>query len=328
MNKIHKGFSAEEDAIMFLKAYNMKDIECFKIVVFKGEYYIVGFSNYETEIVIGNSDIWLRNDGYMVRYETPKLENSNVISIEYDVLRVNMIDFKDGVYKDMLKEDRNVRVLHIKKDSESNYYTKRYTGNKNSYIVLLGLTFYDRFYKQKDLGKLKKYFKEVKPLRELMNKYPSVSEINPFKGVAKIEFRNGQCMYAPYRMDYSYDGYKKVYHGYKLQGGKIKPLIKNYKEGFLTQVSHRNPPGRLYENWEMCLKKSLSERDESLLSSRNLTKRVYKRLGISREVLYRCMDELGIEPIYVLETGKYRIYEYIKDEDICKVELFLRDKRS
>lgn len=178
---IYDGFQTKQELINYVDKKLEVDLEQLVIIYFLGKYYGVLFESFEKEIMIGEEQIWWRNHNKMYY-------SNNVANFKkpYSIGSLRTRAFHNNQIALDLKEfDSHIAIYRIKNDRWVDISSYKYS---DTYLSLLGLTFYHCSFSYEELNLLSYYFDYFNYQRFFKN--DSVVSINPFKGV--IYYRDGK----------------------------------------------------------------------------------------------------------------------------------------
>ena len=174
------GFDSSEEVLTYLDTLGV-DRRYAVVIRYKGKYYASIMDTLQKEVVIGSDKVWFMEDGYFLS------QGRDTFKMPYAITRRNVTSFEWGIVEDMLKEDPNLMTYSYGFGELVEW--EPYIHRGNSHLVLLGLTFKDKFYSRdeiclpSDINPLKRYFYNPYFFKEFIRK-EGIEFLNPFKALA------------------------------------------------------------------------------------------------------------------------------------------------
>jgi hypothetical protein len=195
------GFDSSEEVLTYLDTLGV-DRRYAVIIRYKGKYYASLRNSVQKEVVIGSDKVWFMKHGYFLS------QRRDIFKMPYAITRRDIRSFEWGIVEDMLKEDPDLMTYSYGFGELVEW--EPYIHRGNSHLVLLGLTFKDKFYSRNevclpsDINPLKRYFYNPYFFKEFVRK-EGIEFLNPFKALAA---KNGKLFHyriitSPYELHFS-----------------------------------------------------------------------------------------------------------------------------
>lgn len=153
----------------------------YAVVRFRGEWYGVGFERYAREVMMGKEEVWYRWCNRMCCARV----------LDYRPPYVTQVLTYKRLCGTIAKELRGIDA-NIEVEATPGYVAKQQgKAWKSCFLVLLGLTFHDEYYRAEEIDELRRYFRREEWLvayRGILRK-SGADAINPFRG--RLLFADG-----------------------------------------------------------------------------------------------------------------------------------------
>lgn len=177
---VHPGFKTVEDA--HKQAYRLGlEKGLYALVKFLDEWYVIVFDTLDKEAVIGSELAWHRTGIY--NYLKPQLLKD--FSLPWKVRKLTRVSnrWATGIFEDLSEVDKGTACF-VYREKEGKYADVTAYQYAEPYIILLGITFYERWWTVENCSEeLARYFAGARFWRRrLQQDVPNAVAVNPFRG--------------------------------------------------------------------------------------------------------------------------------------------------
>jgi len=177
---IHPGFKTVEDAHEQARRLGLEK-DLYALVRFLDEWYVIVFDTLDREAVIGSELAWQRTGIHNYLKPQPLKD----FRLPWNVRRLTRVSnrWATGVLED-LKEVDKYTACFVYREKEGRYAEATAYRYAEPYIILLGITFYERWWTVENCSEeLARYFAYARHWRSILQQeIPDAVAINPFRG--------------------------------------------------------------------------------------------------------------------------------------------------
>lgn len=175
----YNGSESIQEAVELVEKLGQDKAKCYYIK-FMNQYYAVFYSSMNNEIIIGQEKVFYMSNGHLhetdiYNYRAEYKVNSRVAKNVTDTLAVELMQIDSNIEFYYYPTVKSKEITTHKKDIG------------NIYLVLLGVTFANKFYSINNLREMEKYFVLSKELIYFLRKTKGAEKIDPFKQLILFE---------------------------------------------------------------------------------------------------------------------------------------------